>query len=613
MFRGKGGIISVAGQYLIDGRDGLTERQLCQKLRHWRPARPRVGGKSVHSVFTKRATLWLGTAVTALAATASFSGMAQAADLKGAIPPPMSVPTYQYFESHPSAYAQFLSKLAPTGAPAKATRFTAASGGKWDVVAEAPTGGLCNPLLLTDGTVIVADGDTPHWYKLTPDSSGNYADGTWSSIADLPVVNGTQYGPLYHASGVLPDGRVIIMGGEYNNSNHGVWTNSGAIYDPVANTWTPVEPPLGSAWTQIGDAQSVVLANGTFMLGACCAYHPAADALFNPKTLTWTATAAPRAGGQYQDEQGYELLPNDNVLTVDIWTNDNPVNTEKYNAAKRIWVSAGNTPTSLVDPVACGNYEIGPAVLRPDKTVVAFGGNTGCVAGATDDPTAIYSAATNSWSAGPYVPAVCGSDGTTSCTLADAPAALLPNGDILFAASSGYGSAPTHFFEYSSTNTITQVSDTKLHASTSGSYYYNFLVLPNGQILSSDFSRHLEVYTPAKKAAAAWAPVIYNAPSSVTAGTSYKIAGSQFSGRSQGAYYGDDAQMATNYPIVKIQNVATGDVVYGRTTGFSTMSVAPNTLASANFTIPANTETGASTLSVVANGISSQPVSVTVQ
>ncbi len=501
-----------------------------------------------------------------------------------------------------------------TGTPqATSPRALPPFGGTWQAVATAPVGGLSSPLLLTDGTVIAQDGNTRYWYKLTPDITGSYVNGTWSAIASLPVISGTQYAPQYHASAVLPDGRVIIMGGEYNGSGTEVWTNLGAIYDPVANTWTPVAAPTGTGWTQIGDAASVVLADGTFMLSACCA-DPTADALLNASTLTWTATGVPNAGFNYQDEQGYELLPNGNVLTIDIWTNysiaGNATNAEQYVPASSAWMSAGNTPTPLADPYVCGNFEIGPAVLRPDGTLVAFGGNTGCTT-PTADPTAIYNSTGGTWSAGPNVPLICGT-GTTACDLADAPGVLLPNGNILFAASSGYGQSPTHFFEFTSANAINQVADTLYNASSAGAYYYNFLVLPNGQILSTDFSSVAEVYNPVGGPSPSWAPVISTVSSTVAPGGTYSISGTQFNGLSQGAYYGDDAQMATNYPIVRITNSATGHVFYARTFNHSTMSVAPGTVGSTNFTAPPSAEIGASTLVVVANGIPSAPAAVCV-
>lgn len=494
-------------------------------------------------------------------------------------------------------------------------------GGSWQAVATAPAS-LANPLLLTDGTVIAHDANTPYWYKLTPDINGSYVSGTWSQIASLPVIGGTQYAPQYHASAVLPDGRVIIMGGEYNGSGTEVWTNLGAIYDPVANTWTAVSAPSG--WTRIGDAESVVLADGRFMLSSCCA-DPAADARLDAATLGWTAAAGPTAGDTYQDEQGYELLPNGDVLTIDVWTNysgGNATNAEQYLASSNAWTGAGNTPSSLVDPYQCGNWEIGPAALRPDGTVVAFGGNTGCAAlvtalgaSAAADPTAIYDYLSNSWTAGPDVPAACTATTnfpTANCTLADAPAAVLPNGNILFAASSGYGQSPTHFFEFTGANAINQVADTVHYASTSSSFYYNFLLLPNGQVLATDFSNVAEVYTPVGSANSSWAPVISNAPSSVAPGGTYSISGSQFSGLTQGAYYGDDVQSSTNFPLVRITNSATGHVFYARTFNHSTMSVAAGAAGSTHFTVPAAIELGAGTLVVVANGIASQPVAVTV-
>jgi hypothetical protein len=82
---------------------------------------------------------------------------------------------------------------------------------------------------------------------------------------------------------------------------------------------------------------------------------------------------------------------------------------------------------------------------------------------------------------------------------------------------------------------------------------------------------------------------------------------------SQGAAYGDDAQSATNYPIVRITNNATGHVFYSRTHDHSSMAVAFNGLVSTHFDVPANQETGPSKLEVVANGIPSKPFDVDVE
>jgi hypothetical protein len=71
--------------------------------------------------------------------------------------------------------------------------------------------GASNPILLTDGTVLVQDSGFPDWWRLTPDETGSYVNGTWSEVASLPA----GYSPLYHSSAVLPDGRLIIEGGEY--------------------------------------------------------------------------------------------------------------------------------------------------------------------------------------------------------------------------------------------------------------------------------------------------------------------------------------------------------------------------------------------------------------
>jgi hypothetical protein len=144
-----------------------------------------------------------------------------------------------------------------------------------------PDASLGAMLLLTDGTVMVHEdnGNPANWYKLTPDAYGSYVNGTWTSTASMPP----GYGPLYFGSSVIPDGRLLIAGGEYNFGTP-VWTTQGAIYDPVADTWTPVAPPDG--WGSIGDAQQVILNDGRIMQASCCDSPVHHLAFFNPDTLT---------------------------------------------------------------------------------------------------------------------------------------------------------------------------------------------------------------------------------------------------------------------------------------------------------------------------------------
>jgi hypothetical protein len=199
--------------------------------------------------------------------------------------------------------------------------------------------------------------------------------------------------------------------------------------------------------------------------------------------------------------------------------------------------------------------------------------------------------------------------------IADGPAALLPNGHVLLAASPGFYQAPTRFFEFGGT-VLTEVQAPP-SASTKSCYQYRFLVLPSGQIMVlTEGSSDIEIYAGngAGPPPTAWQPSITSAPTTLTRGTTAVIRGRQFNGLSQAVQYGDDAQAATNYPLVQIQNNAHGDVRYARTHGHSTMGVATGTtIVSTSFDVPSDTRVGTSQIVVVANGIASAPVSTTVR
>ncbi|HSM99805.1 MAG TPA: hypothetical protein VLS52_02215, partial [Rudaea sp.] len=157
------------------------------------------------------------------------------------------------------------------------------------------------PFLLTDGRVMFQANDATDWYALTPDASGSYLAGTWKQLASLPMA--WNYGPYAFASAVLADGRVLIEGGEYNLGGPFSLTNLGAIYDPVADAWTPVTPPPD--WDFIGDSASIVMPNGKFLLGDKLTERIAE---LDPATLTWTELGS-SGKADFNAEEGWTLLP----------------------------------------------------------------------------------------------------------------------------------------------------------------------------------------------------------------------------------------------------------------------------------------------------------------
>ena len=54
-----------------------------------------------------------------------------------------------------------------------------------------------------DGNVYIHEDNTGIWYRLRPDGTGNYINGSWTPLASMPA----GYQPLYFASQVLYDGR----------------------------------------------------------------------------------------------------------------------------------------------------------------------------------------------------------------------------------------------------------------------------------------------------------------------------------------------------------------------------------------------------------------------
>lgn len=447
------------------------------------------------------------------------------------------------------------------------------TGGTWTALTNFGGGGTM--MLLSDGSVMIQGGGiSSSWSRLTPNSSGSYVNGTFSSLASMSLSR------LYFASNVLPDGRVFVYGGEYSNGSQN-WTNTGEIYNPVNNTWTnvPSNPFIGS----FGDDPSAMLPDGTVM----CGYLSGPQTyIYNPTTNSWSQGATKLLGDR-SDEETWVKLADGSILSYDIFASQHA---QKYIPSLQQWVDAGTLPAALQD----GLSELGPALLLPDGRAFFVGAS---------GHTALYTPGANvtdpgSWAAGPDIPGGLGA--------VDAPGAMLPNGDVIFAASpSGTYNAPTTLFEYDpSTNSLTTLSTPSgLTSALNGDpgYVTRMLVLPTGQVLFSTSGSQLWAFTPNGSPQAAWAPTI----SSITnSGSTYTLTGTQLNGLSEGASYGDDAEMSSNYPIVRL--VSGSQVYYARTFNWSSTGVATgSTPETVNFTVPGSVPNGTYSLYVVANGIAS--------
>lgn len=469
-------------------------------------------------------------------------------------------------------------------------------------------------MLLTDGSVIMQSiSEAGVFYELSPDSTGSYVNGTWHTISSTPA----GYEPYAGAEAVLADGRVLFVGGEYNQNNYNLpfapsgLTNMSAVYDPVADSWQMIAPPPGLAY--IGDVPCAVLPDGSFEFGQKLGQEMWR---LDPATLTWTSVAATGKADDFAEE-GWTLLPDGDLFTIDA---GNPLHAEHYDPASAQWYSDGNTPDLLSSsptspltygpapvqvvggvtygPGPTGTYyppgEIGPALLLPNGTVFA----TGAEAGGNPAHTAIYTpgvlpADPGSFTAGP--------DFGLGDDPGDSSAALLPSGHALIATGSG------RFYEFDGTT----LSVTGSLPTNGGNTEYFVLPLPNGQVLVTGGVTW--IYSGTGSGSPAWAPAITAAPTSVVRGSTYVISGTQFNGLSQAAAVGDELDSATNYPLVRITNQASGHVIYARTHDHSTMGVATgSSTVSTSFDVPANADVGESSLVVVANGIASDPVSVLV-
>ncbi len=447
----------------------------------------------------------------------------------------------------------------------------------WQPLTNQPPVNASTLYLLMDGRVLMNEYFSEHWWVLTPDASGSYLNGTWSQVQDAHDDR------LYYASSVLADGRVLIAGGEYSNTGGG---SAAEIYNPVTDTWKAIGPPTG--WGYIGDAPSTLLADKRFFIGNI---QDNRTALWDPVTKAWSA--GPAILGTASAEETWVLLPDDTIVTPKCF--DHP-DSELFDPVANAWVDTGNLAADIVD----GIFEIGPGMALNDGRAFILGATA---------HTALYTmngtpGGVGTWAAGPDMPVL----GGRQMVASDAPAAMLPNGNMLCALAD-YWTPPVHFYAFDGTS-FTRRPDPGNNGGTP--YDGRMLLLPTGEILYANVTIYL--YSGNGSPDPSWKPTITAVATDLLPATDYLLEGTQLNGLTTSSSYGDECNVSTNYPLVRLTFTNSGHVAYMRAHDPSTMGIATGaTIVSTHFEVPATVEKGPAKLEVVANGIVSDPVDVVVR
>lgn len=261
--------------------------------------------------------------------------------------------------------------------------------------------------LLPNGNVVIAGGENNNQ---AVSSSEVYSPtfGSWVASGNLNVARSNA------SAALLPSGAILIAGGCVSNCLGGT-TRSAELYNSLGGTWTSTGAMAIArtyfSMVRLPSGQILVAGGCTGLNANGCGGVTNKAEIYNPSTGKWTATGSMIAA---RGNLTATLLPNGKVLAAGgINGAGNPLATaELYNPATGKWTATGNMITARDEHTA--------ALLATGNVLVAGGEN---LSGVTTIKTELYNPATGKWTA----------TGNLNTSRLEHASTILMNGNVLIA------------------------------------------------------------------------------------------------------------------------------------------------------------------------------------
>jgi len=217
--------------------------------------------------------------------------------------------------------------------------------------------------LLPNGNVLVCGGVIPTGGQTILASSEIYnpSTGSWTATGSLNT------GRWLHTATLLPNGKVLVVGGEGLTGSSEAVLTSAELYDPSTGVWTTT----GSLNTARQYHTATLLPDGKVLIaGGEPDTVPSTSSaeLYDPSTGTWTATGSLNTARQYHTAT---LLPSGKVLIggganfESLTVATDLASAELYDPSTGVWSSTGSLATER---------SAHTAVLLPSGDVLDSGG-----------------------------------------------------------------------------------------------------------------------------------------------------------------------------------------------------------------------------------------------